>query len=64
MDRSLLHVVSCVLRTQADADDALRQLRRLSAMLPIPCSSLRIFMRPAPQVFRMTRRCCAASSPA
>ncbi|MDY4541924.1 MAG: hypothetical protein SPD88_03905 [Candidatus Ventricola sp.] len=31
MDRSLLHVVSCVLRTQADADDALRQLRRLSA---------------------------------
>lgn len=31
MDRSLLHVVSFVLHTQADADDALRQLRRLSA---------------------------------
>lgn len=31
MDRSLLHVVSFALRTQADADDALRQLRRLSA---------------------------------
>lgn len=31
MDRSLLHVVSAVLRTQADADDALRQLRRLAS---------------------------------
>ena len=31
MDRSLLHVISFALRTQADADDALRQLRRLSA---------------------------------
>lgn len=31
MDRSLLHVVSCVLRSQEDIDDALRQLRRLCA---------------------------------
>lgn len=31
MDRSLLHVAACALRTQADADDALRQLRRLGA---------------------------------
>lgn len=30
MERPLLHVVSFVLRTQADADDALRRLRRLS----------------------------------
>ena len=62
MDRSLLHVVSCVLRTQADADDALRQLRRLSA--GDAAHTLLLFMRPTPQVFRMTRRCCAASSPA
>ena len=30
LDQSLLHVVSFVLRTQADADDALRRLRRMS----------------------------------
>ena len=63
MDRSLLHVVSCVLRTQADADDALRQLRRLSA--GDAAHTLLLFADfHAANAFRMTRRCCAASSPA